>query len=51
MWKEGFAFLSSMRKAAQSDYLDFFKPDFHPDQHDSTAALAAAKLKYLGEEA
>lgn len=51
MWKEAFAFMADMRKATQDDYLDFFKPDFHPDQHDSTEAVAAAKLQYLGEAA
>jgi uncharacterized protein len=51
MWKEAFGFLGGMRNALWKDYMDFYKRDFHPGQHDSSRALDAARLKYLGQTA
>lgn len=50
MWKEAIGIMGMLRRASWSDYLDFYKVDFHPWQHDSREGIKLAKLKYLGEE-
>lgn len=32
-------------------YLSFYRRDFHPNQHDASARLAAVKARYLGDKA
>lgn len=32
-------------------YLDYYRPDFHPSDHDYGDSVAWAKSKYLGEYA
>lgn len=50
MWREGVAFLRGMIKELKNDYMDFYRADFHPWQHDNRAALQVARAKYLGEQ-
>ena len=49
MWREAVGFLGTFVKETGSDYLDFYKKDYHPWQHDNREALKAARKKYLGE--
>lgn len=49
MWRKSFNFLRHMIKMSSKDYMDFYKPDFHPWQHDNRDVLTAAKINYLGE--
>jgi len=32
-------------------YLDFYRRDFHPSQHDAGDQLARVKARYLGDKA
>jgi predicted metal-dependent hydrolase len=49
MWLEASRFLFTMMKEIGPEYLDFYKQDFHPWQHDNRDALQRARAKYLGE--
>lgn len=49
MWREAFSTLNSLIKESRSDYMDFYKPDFHPWQHNHPEILQAARLQYLNE--
>lgn len=49
MWREAFRSLRHMIRFSRSDYRDFFKPDYHPWQHDCLETLKTARAKYLGE--
>jgi predicted metal-dependent hydrolase len=49
MWREAFAMLGNMGKTMKSDYLDFYKADFHPMQHNAEMTLAKARKRYLSE--
>lgn len=49
MWKQALGFLWRMMRELRSDYLDFYKKDYHPWQHDNRAALEAAKKRYFGD--
>ncbi|RJF89320.1 metal-dependent hydrolase [Oleomonas cavernae] len=51
MWWEAFGVIGQLIRRSRKDYMDFYKPDFHPWQHDNKEAVKAAKLKYLGEAA
>lgn len=51
MWRDAFGLLRRMVNFSKSDYRDFFKPDYHPWQHDCRATLKEARLKYLNEGA
>lgn len=51
-WQRGLCFLFGRQGLVVSisqPYLDFFKPDFHPWQHDNRAPLALLKREYLNE--
>lgn len=47
MWREAAGFLGKMARKSVSEYLDFYKRDYHPWQHDNRAALEAAKKRFL----
>lgn len=49
MWREAFGFLRGVVKFSKADYSDFYKPDYHPWQHDCRDTLKAARLRYLNE--
>lgn len=49
MWREAFSMLRHMGKTMKSDYLDFYKADFHPMQHHAEETLAKARKDYLSE--
>ncbi|MDR3416277.1 MAG: metal-dependent hydrolase [Nevskia sp.] len=48
-WREGLPLLWRMLRDSRHDFRDFYKPDFHPSQHDNTEKLNAARARYLGE--
>ena len=50
MWRESLKMLREMISDVREDYMDFYKKDFHPWQHDNREALYAARKKYLGED-
>lgn len=47
MWRESFTFLRRMVKLLREDYMDFYKPDYHPWQHDDGPAVERAKQQYV----
>jgi predicted metal-dependent hydrolase len=51
MWIEAIGFLASMMRDIGPEYMDFYRKDFHPWQHDNRAALARARARFLGEQA
>jgi predicted metal-dependent hydrolase len=51
MWIEAIGFLMSMMRDIGPEYMDFYRKDFHPWQHDNRAALARARARFLGETA
>lgn len=54
MWAKGMNYFwgtSGMVWKLLPTYLDFYKRDFHPDQHDNSIYMNAFKRKYLGETA
>ncbi len=50
-WREAISVMGSLARDSWSDYLDFYRRDYHPWQHDNQRALAAAKHRFLGEPA
>lgn len=51
-WRRGLGFLfgrNGLVRRISSDYADFFRPDFHPWQHDNREQLARLKREYLNE--
>ena len=51
-WRRGLKFLfgkGGMLSAMAREYIDFYRRDFHPWQHDNRQVLVAARAKYLGE--
>lgn len=51
-WRKGLKQLfgrGGMFPAMAREYLDFYRRDFHPWQHDNRQSLARARAKYLGE--
>ena len=50
MWREGFSFIRKMMKDMKSDYNDFFKPDYHPWDHNALDLLVESRKKWLDEE-
>ncbi|HVK98593.1 MAG TPA: metal-dependent hydrolase [Dongiaceae bacterium] len=51
MWREAYGTLRAMIRFSRADYRDFFKPDYHPWQHDCRDTLNAARQRYLNEPA
>lgn len=49
MWGEALGVLGRFARDTGKDYLDFYKKDYHPWQHDNRAALIAARKAFLGE--
>lgn len=47
MWKAGFALLGELLQETRSDYLDFYRRDFHPWDLDNRDALAQARRAWL----
>jgi len=47
MWREAVRFTRKMVRDLGRDYLDFYKKDYHPWQHDNSAALEWARRTYL----
>ncbi|MDF1821629.1 MAG: metal-dependent hydrolase [Alcanivoracaceae bacterium] len=50
MWREALGVLGRMGRELRADYMDFYRKDYHPWQHDNRDVLAAARKKYLGED-
>ena len=50
MWRESWRMLREMIRDVRAEYMDFYRKDFHPWQHDNREALYAAREKYLGEK-
>lgn len=51
MWREAVGMLGKMGWELLPEYLDFYKKDYHPWQHDNRAMLEAARKKYLEQSA
>lgn len=49
MWREAFSVFGKLGRSSFREYLDFYKKDYHPWQHDNRFALARAKKRFLGE--
>jgi predicted metal-dependent hydrolase len=47
MWRDAGRFARQMVRDLGRDYLDFYRKDYHPWQHDNRAALEWARRNYL----
>lgn len=48
-WREAISVLGKLLRESRDDYLDFFRDDYHPVQHDARDIIRMAREKYLGE--
>jgi predicted metal-dependent hydrolase len=51
MWREALGFFTQMVRDLGPEYMDFYKKDYHPWQHDNREVLEEFRQKYLNDAA